>query len=769
MLRRHLRLPSSSEDDEDAPPPQTLITPNPNTLLEISDDDFLDVPDDLSPPVVEAPPGRAGDSADAPGGMEEERDGFTREIDDFLRSLGLRLRPEWLESCAATLMASGSDFSRLDVAGRAKRCFEQFLISDMNTSGAGVLPEYVHRLHKTELEGPFALQIDEIVNISAPIRERYHEVPVGYKRCLKLSMTDGVQRVFGMEYRPIKELEVLASSGLKVVVHNVHIRRGLLMLVPEIFTVLGGLVEDLDAARKRLVAEVNKPPRGKRKRGNISPLSTRACLAAWPSNNVLDGVARDDAVIYACVGTSQNCHAVRLVHEEMSVRKGQCMRKAVGERISHEHGVVGVMNSLISEGIELHIITMAAIWYLQLGSLDAMTKLLLCDPVVMVSSRGNNLDLDASNEDLVPVEEGPSSGAPHDDLELPSYDDDEVEEVCKSSEIWWYSSSGTGLSCLELIFRCSGNIIREGNPSNSGRGRGNRYLFVEVIKSTKIADREEAIWAVDSCHFAAGTNLVSAGIVTARTTIPEFVELGTTIQDDPCIVRHSNEVVAAQSARIPLREEYSAHIEENITEGPACHGNRSDMLSNSTHNPLSTMEHAHSSDVEDAVEIEHPLILSDLDSIPFTYLACLFAKWTTEKDKIPPIHGRIKCFLTGVKGFQFKERRTYELSVYVDDGSLISEVLIDHKVVQNGIGHSPEEVTAALSSTEKRIVADMRETMKKFQLFLAKFEVHNGGASVDGSSGYYFIASMTMNTAMRCYHRLSAYNACDLRGGWYRR
>jgi len=29
-------------------------------------------------------------------------------------------------------------------------------------------------------------------------------------------MTDGVQRVFGMEYRPIKALEVCASSGLKV-------------------------------------------------------------------------------------------------------------------------------------------------------------------------------------------------------------------------------------------------------------------------------------------------------------------------------------------------------------------------------------------------------------------------------------------------------------------------------------------------------------------------------------------------------------------------
>lgn len=29
-------------------------------------------------------------------------------------------------------------------------------------------------------------------------------------------MTDGVQRVFGMEYRPIKDLQVLAPAGSKV-------------------------------------------------------------------------------------------------------------------------------------------------------------------------------------------------------------------------------------------------------------------------------------------------------------------------------------------------------------------------------------------------------------------------------------------------------------------------------------------------------------------------------------------------------------------------
>lgn len=33
------------------------------------------------------------------------------------------------------------------------------------------------------------------------------------------------------------------------------------------------------------------------------------------------------------------------------------------------------------------------------------------------------------------------------------------------------------------------------------------------------------------------------------------------------------------------------------------------------------------------------------------------------------------------------------------------------------------EVTAALSSSDKKIVSDMKETMKQFQVFLANFEV----------------------------------------------
>jgi RecQ-mediated genome instability protein 1 len=36
------------------------------------------------------------------------------------------------------------------------------------------------------------------------------------------------------------------------------------MLVPEAIEILGGVVDELEAARDRLVSEVNKPPRGKR-------------------------------------------------------------------------------------------------------------------------------------------------------------------------------------------------------------------------------------------------------------------------------------------------------------------------------------------------------------------------------------------------------------------------------------------------------------------------------------------------------------------------
>jgi len=62
--------------------------------------------------------------------------------------------------------------------------------------------------------------VDEISDIGAPLRDRYHERGAGISRCLKLSMTDGVQRVIGIEYQPIAALRNLFPAGFKVGGHS---------------------------------------------------------------------------------------------------------------------------------------------------------------------------------------------------------------------------------------------------------------------------------------------------------------------------------------------------------------------------------------------------------------------------------------------------------------------------------------------------------------------------------------------------------------------
>ena len=45
--------------------------------------------------------------------------------------------------------------------------------------------------------------------------------------------------------------------------------------------------------------------------------------------------------------------------------------------------------------------------------------------------------------------------------------------------------------------------------------------------------------------------------------------------------------------------------------------------------------------------------------------------------------------------------------------------------MQKEIGHSPEEVTVALTTSDTKRVSDMKERLKQFQVFLANFEVIN--------------------------------------------
>ncbi|KAG8379455.1 hypothetical protein BUALT_Bualt07G0090300 [Buddleja alternifolia] len=492
-------------------------------------------------------------------------------VNGVLEILGVRLKSEWLDSCLHGLQASVHGFNGLDDSAKSKLCFEQFLHSDMNYCGAGVLPPNVHALHLVDLKGPFVLQVDEIVNISCPLRGRYQSATPGVKRCLKLSMTDGVQRVFGMEYRPIKDLEVMALAGLKVAIYNVNVRHGLLMLVPEVLEVLGGSVEELEAARQRLVNEINKPPRGKRNRiGEIPPLGTRATLAAWPPQN--------DAV---------PGHADRTTRVDTTTPQASGQGNAVGIPANYRH----------------------------------------------------------RQAVAVPVSR---NGAEH---------------------------STTAAAQPQEYNEVPRGTAGQGSP-----------FFIPAN------DRPR--------------------------------------QDFEVLVSRSNAVPSTMSTvRPPARVIAPQHIEDPPTEvtPPARETGQlaTPIIPFSRDNDAANTSSAVDMDVEEirlVDELEHPFILSRDKESPFTYLASLSAKLAAIQNEAYSVRGKIKCFLTGVKGFQYKQRASYELRVYVDDGSLISEILIDHNVVQNGIGYSPQEVTSALASSDTKRVSEMKETLKLFQIFLVNFE-----------------------------------------------
>ncbi|KAK4771703.1 hypothetical protein SAY87_032235 [Trapa incisa] len=573
MRQRRLCL-ICSDDEADADPPMfesrgtpeihqqwipqiDACLPQSPSTIEISDEETggcIDVSEDLSTPslprsstphlaassiptLIQAAPSAPLNSGHASS--------FDCLVSDYLGSMGIMLRREWLHDCLDRLKESVHDFPDLDVSAKTKLCFEQFLLSDMNYSGSGALPANVDSLHLVDLAGPFVLQVDEIVNISCPLRGRYQSASAGLKRCLKLSMTDGAQRVFGMEYRPIKDLEALSPAGLKVALRNVHIRRGLLMLVPEAVEVLGGMENGLEAARERLVHEVNKPPRGRRNRlEGHPPLSTRATQAAWTPDNA-----------YLASGDHS-------------------MEDAINPR---------------AEEIETASVPPATI-------------------TDMISPLGTAISLDAQNE---------------------------------------VSNSST-------------NFI-----SNF------EEMHVDDVNRTKIV-------------LESPTNLEGMHV----DSFPTNITLTSMLPKHTLAVGDTG-------------------LESQATDGE-----------NMLHDPVSPDQ-----EVDKTInDIEPSKILCIDQESPFTYLACLLAKWTGTREKVSSIEGKVKCLLTGVKGFMYKQRQTYELRVYVDDGSLICEILIDHNVVQNGIGHTPEEVTAALASEDKNVVSRMRETLKQFQLFLSNFE-----------------------------------------------
>ncbi|KAF3775869.1 RecQ-mediated genome instability protein 1 [Nymphaea thermarum] len=627
----------------DPPAPPAAAAATEDHTVEISDDDeFIDVPDFFTPP-SSSPPRAQDDLGGASSGMPPESAVLEEGSGDspvagLLRGIGARPRREWLDSCIRRLADARPGFARLSVREQADLCLKQYLFADFNLAGAGVLPPNIHTMHAVEIGGPFILQVDEIVNVGSPLRDRYKEAPANNKRCLKLSMTDGIQHVFGIEYRPIKDLKVLAPAGLKVAVQNVHVRRGLLMLVAEVLEVLGGSVEYLDAARRRLVDEVNKPPRGRRRHGNEEEvhLAKRAHLSTshrdeFESSSISDAVASEHP---DTVPPSHQADSALLIFADFVCKVGTM---AIGgndeQMVTDESSARRVSWDGVSETSPDVISTEDGARAVNETSVPQMRRR---SQVSGFWSKQANL---------------PAQSADSSNLSRPS--EDPIQDP------------------VRLQHACAQHLDQESASARTLAKGG----IVDKLAIRRLSG--------DKC------NKPSKTVIGLDGTIAE------TAGSAPDLNEHSGSCSKVKSRIAEFKSTLGSPVR-----------------------------------IQSADEVDHPYILSGEQEAPFTYMACLQAKHAVKK-----AHGNTECFLTGVKGFQFKGRSQFELRVYVDDGSLISEVLIDHRVscttylfdmhvmvVQNGIGYSAAEVTAALSSPDKDKVSKMREVMKTFQAFLANFE-----------------------------------------------
>ncbi|KAI3887482.1 hypothetical protein MKW92_020928 [Papaver armeniacum] len=175
--------------------------------------------------------------------QSSEDSGAETKIDSFPGKL-LDLSIKWLQPCLAELNNSIPGFGNFSDADKGKLIINRFLLSDMKLScggGHGMLPKDVHTLDGIILRDALVLQVNEIVDISYNPDHRFVGVPPGFRRTLMLSMTGGVQCVYGIEDRPIKDLQPCWFKG--VVVDNVKVRDGYLMLEPGHLKVVNGMVE----------------------------------------------------------------------------------------------------------------------------------------------------------------------------------------------------------------------------------------------------------------------------------------------------------------------------------------------------------------------------------------------------------------------------------------------------------------------------------------------------------------------------------------------
>ena len=121
--------------------------------------------------------------------------------------------------------------------------YRNFLNSDIRACVRPCLPKDISKKHLVTLSGMYVLQVNAIKNIGVSYEERQKGNNARGSRTLLFELTDGTQNITAMEFESlqniIKDVNQI-SHGTKVAVCDVLVRRGIALLKPSNFTVLGG-------------------------------------------------------------------------------------------------------------------------------------------------------------------------------------------------------------------------------------------------------------------------------------------------------------------------------------------------------------------------------------------------------------------------------------------------------------------------------------------------------------------------------------------------
>lgn len=190
------------------------------------------------------------------------------EVKVWLNSHNVRVSLDWVEACVEFL---NQEFQIPVESGSLQRLknsvYEQWLSADLEEIGVQCLPPDLSAAQKTTLHGSYALQINGIrdigksaysqlkqldgaanenAEVSATPKPSMPEWEAKPTRMLMMNLTDGINCVQGMEYKPTPCLSVDLPVGVKVVIQGpIDCRFGVLLLTAEKIRVLGGGVEAL--------------------------------------------------------------------------------------------------------------------------------------------------------------------------------------------------------------------------------------------------------------------------------------------------------------------------------------------------------------------------------------------------------------------------------------------------------------------------------------------------------------------------------------------